>query len=225
MSSQTLDELWSSAEKRFQERTKKTLRNTVRKNLDDVIHDLNARYNGDGDIEKKGRKGRVPVVVKDVLVFIKLLTGIAANGAAQISGVGDLCFNAVAFLLDAPARVDRLWDGLEALFEEIACFLKEFKIYRRIEEFDRIDAELLEATHTVLICFVDICALSIQILGSSKWTKAKVVAKKVLFDDDSGVASELDHFRNLVRHQSKISDAITLEPRETHVMQAVVSIV
>ena len=97
------------------------------------------------------------------------------------------------------------------MFEEISVFLKGFKIYRRIEQFTNVNIELKEATNKLLVCFVDICALCIQVLGSSKWLRVKIVAKKALFNDDSEIAKQLEHFRRLATHRSQISDAVTLE--------------
>ena len=74
-----------------------------------------------------------------------------------------------------------------------------------------VDPDLQEAIHKLLISFVDICACCVEVLGDSKWQKFKIVAKTVLFDDDSGVKGELNNFRALVARQSRITDAITLE--------------
>jgi hypothetical protein len=62
-----------------------------------------------------------------------------------------------------------------------------------------------------MISFVDICALSINVLGGSKWKTFKTVAKVALFDNDSGVNDELEKFRRLVGQHGRISDAVTLE--------------
>ena len=78
------------------------------------------------------------------------------------------------------------------------------------------DSELRGAVNEVLICFVDICALSIEILDSTKMTKFKAIAKKALFNDDSGVSAELERFKTLINHQGRIADAVTLE----HVLQS-----
>ena len=126
-------------------------------------------------------------------------------------GVTNLCFVAISYLFSIPSRIKELYEGLADLFGEISCFLQEFKIYRRIEEIVEVDLELKWAIHKVLICFVDICACCIKVLGDSRWQKMKVVAKKALFDDDSGVKEELAKFRTLINHKSRISDAITLE--------------
>ena len=122
-----------------------------------------------------------------------------------------MCFNAISYLCSTPSRIKQLYEGLADLFGEISCFLQEFKIYRRIEEVVDVDLELKSAIHKVLICFVDICACCIKILGDSRWQRAKIVAKKALFDDDSGVKDALAKFRALVNHKGRITDAITLE--------------
>ena len=109
------------------------------------------------------------------------------------------------------ARIDRLYEGLAQLFEEISTFLKTFKIYKRIEKFAEVDPELKAITGRLMISFVDICALSIKLLSGSKWRKFKTVLKVALMDDDSGIRAELDKFKGLIDQSSRISDAVTLE--------------
>lgn len=109
------------------------------------------------------------------------------------------------------ARIDRLYEGLAQLFEEISTFLKTFKIYKRIEKFAKVDPELKAITSKLMVSFVDICALSIKLLNGSKWKKFKTVLKVALMDDDSGIRAELDKFKGLIDQSSRISDAVTLE--------------
>lgn len=109
------------------------------------------------------------------------------------------------------ARIDRLYEGLAQLFEEISTFLKTFKIYKRIEKFAEVDPELKAITSRLMISFVDICALSIKLLNGSKWKKFKTVLKVALMDDDSGIRAELEKFKGLIDQSSRISDAVTLE--------------
>lgn len=109
------------------------------------------------------------------------------------------------------ARIDRLYEGLAQLFEEISTFLKTFKIYKRIEKFAEVDPELKAITGRLMISFVDICALSIKLLNGSKWRKFKTVLKVALMDDDSGIRAELEKFKGLIDQSSRISDAVTLE--------------
>ena len=89
--------------------------------------------------------------------------------------------------------------------------MKQFKIYRRIEQFADVDVELKQCTHKVMVVFVDICALSIDILSGDRWKKMKTFTKIALFDNDSGVRDKLEELKRLITQQGQISDAVTLE--------------
>ena len=143
-----------------------------------------------------------------MLTFIDLLGEIAAQGASIVFGPANLCFNAMQFLIDIPAKVSKFHEGLALLFEKISTFMKQFKVYQRVEQYAQVDVELKQSTHKLLIAFVDICGLSIDVVSGSKLKK---MAKIALFQDDSGVQEKLKEFQMLIDHQSQIADAVTLE--------------
>ena len=117
----------------------------------------------------------------------------------------------MSFLIDIPARINKVYEGLAELFEQISAFLGRFRIYQRIEQFSSIDAELYDTTHRLMISFVNICSLSIDLLGGGTWKQITTGAKAVLFQDDSGVQKELDNFKSLVQRQSAVTETVTLE--------------
>lgn len=100
---------------------------------------------------------------------------------------------------------------MEGLLDKVSVALSLFKIYQRIEQFSNIDPELYETIQKLMVSFVNICALSINLRNSSRWKRFSSSAKKVLFDDDSGVKQELDGFKSLIQKQSVIRETVTLE--------------
>lgn len=142
--------------------------------------------------------------------YLLVLDG-ATDPRQAFGGAADICYSAVSFLIEMHARIDRLYEGLAQLFEEISTFLKTFKIYKRIEKFAEVDPELKAITGRLMVSFVDICALSIKLLNGSKWKKFKTVLKVAIMDDDSGIRAELEKFKSLIDQSSRISDAVTLE--------------
>ncbi|KEF52389.1 uncharacterized protein A1O9_11630 [Exophiala aquamarina CBS 119918] len=205
--------MWEQAQVRFQDRTAKSLKSATGKSLEDVLKELEERYPEDNIFEaKNGSQSNVKDIVRNVLNCINILGGIVAQGASMaFGGAADICYSAVSFLIEMHARIDRLYEGLAQLFEEISTFLKTFKIYKRVEKFAEVDPELKAITGRLMISFVDICALSIKLLNGSKWRKFKTVLKVALMDDDSGIRAELDKFKGLIDQSSRISDAVTLE--------------
>jgi hypothetical protein len=66
---------------------------------------------------------------------------------------------------------------------------------------DAVDISLRKIINEVLVCFVDICALSIKVLKGNKiLTALKVFA----FDSDEGVRGQLDRLALLVERESQM---------------------
>lgn len=207
---QGFDQMWIEAQNRFEKTTKKSLVQRNSPKLEDVLKDLDKRFNSE-DPQEGGTQRRVKELALNVLTFIQLLGGIAAQGASIVFGPANLCFNAMQFLISIPAKVSKFHEGLALLFDEISTFMKQFKVYQRIEQYAKVDVELKQCTNKLLIAFVDICRLSIDAVSGSKLKKMWAVAKIALFDDDSGVREKLDEFKMLISRQGQISDAVTLE--------------
>jgi Cdc6-like AAA superfamily ATPase len=129
----------------------------------------------------------------------------------MVFGPADLCFNAVSILLDIPNKIQDFNAAVDGLFDEVSVMLSQFRIYQRIEQFSTIDPDLYQTIHKLMICFVNICALSINLRDAGKWKRFKSSAKKVLFDNDSGVSGAIEEFRSLIKTQGVIRETITLE--------------
>ena len=206
----SFEQMWLDAQNRFEEKTGQALLRSENQSLDQVLIELDKHFNA-RDSENGSKNKRIKESASNVLKLIELLCGIAAQGASAVFGPATLCFNAMHALISIPAKISKFHDNIALLFSEISAFMKQFKIYRRIEQFAEIDVELKQCTHKVMIVFVDICAISIGIISGSKWTKITSLGKLALFDNDSGVQNKLDELKRLVIQQGQISDAITLE--------------
>lgn len=207
---QSFKQMWIDAQIRFENTTGHNLMQSKNQSLDDVLIVLDKHFNPQ-DSDSTGKKKRIKDLVFNVLGFLQLLCGIAAQGVSAVFGPATLCFNAVQALVNIPTKIEKFYDDLAHLFEEISTFMKQFKIYQRIEQYAKIDIELKQCTTKVIIVFVDICALSIDIISGSRMKKLKTLAKIALFDNTSGVRDKLEEMERLIRHQAQISDAVTLE--------------
>lgn len=202
--------MWVEAQIRFEEKTGQGLLRSKNQSLDQVLVELDKHFNAH-DSDNGGRNQRIKELASNVLNFIELLCGVAAQGASAVFGPATLCFNAMQALISIPAKISKFHDDLARLFAEMSAYMKQFKIYRRMEQFAEVDVELKQCTHKVMIVFVDICAISIDIISGSRLKKLKTLGKIALFDNDSGVQDKLEELKRLVVHQGQISDAITLE--------------
>jgi hypothetical protein len=132
-----------------------------------------------------------------------------------------LCFNAISYLIETGAKYKRIFSSLAELFQRISDVLERCKIYMRLPA-DAVDASLRKIINEELVCFVEICALSIKVMRGNKM----LIALKVFaFDSDEGVSAQLERLAWLVERESqmratlgfesqKISERVIVEARD-----------
>lgn len=83
---------------------------------------------------------------------------------------------------------------------------------------DAVDISLRKIINEELVCFVDICALSIKVLKGHKiFTALKVFA----FDGDEGVSGELSRLANLVERESQMRGTLGFESQKISEMMII----
>ena len=122
-----------------------------------------------------------------------------------------LCFNALSFLVAIPGKVSKIYETIGELLDRISVCLSQFKIYKSIEQYWRIDPALLSTIHKILASLVNICALSIKHLDGGIKDRMKQALKVGLFDEDGGTSAELKKLSLLAETQSAIVGSLTLE--------------
>ena len=200
--------LWIDAQIRFETVAGQRLIQSKNMSLDDVLIVLDKHLNAQ-DSDSSDKRKRIKDVIFNVLGLVQLLCGIAAQGVSAIFGPATLCFNAVQALISIPKKIDKFYEDVLHPFEDIFAFIKQFKIYQRIEDYVEVDIELKECTTKVIIVFVDICALSIDILSGSRMRKFGKFIKIALFDNDSGVRDKINELERLIKYQEQVSAAVT----------------
>ena len=196
----------------FQQRTGTVLNVRPPKTLEDITRQIDIQQTSYAyESNEQDLKTRAKTASMNVLYCLRLLGGVAAQGASMVFAPASLCFNAVSILLDIPSKLHDFHAVVDGLFEQISVFLSQFRIYQRIEQFSEIDPDLNDTIHRLMISFVSICALSVELRNGGKWGFFKRDAKKVLFDDDSSVSKELGTFKYLVDKQGNIRDTLALE--------------
>lgn len=123
--------------------------------------------------------------------------------------------------MDTGAKYKRIFSSLAELFRRISDVLERCKIYMRLPA-EAVDIALRKIINEELVCFVDICALSIKVMKGNKiLTALKVFA----FDSDEGVSGQLGRLATLVERESqmratlgfesqKISEKVIVETRD-----------
>lgn len=89
--------------------------------------------------------------------------------------------------------------------------MERCKIYLRLPA-NAVDVALRKIINEELVCFVDICALSIKVLkGHKVFTALKVFA----FDSDEGVSGQLSRLASLVERESQMRATLGFESQKT----------
>ncbi|KAL7919138.1 hypothetical protein ACQKWADRAFT_329980 [Trichoderma austrokoningii] len=200
MAEPSIQNMWEEVRERFLARTQNSLGFKPPKTIDDIREMIEHRYDP-SSLE----------IGLNILSCLKLLGGVAAQGAEMVFQPASACFNAVSLFLDVPKSVHEFHGMIDAVFGIVGPTLSQFKIYERIELFNSIDPELNTAIHKVMISFVDICALSIALRKGSKWNRFKAATKQALLKDDSGLKDEIEKFEKVIRGQQNVQATLTLE--------------
>ncbi|GAB1217101.1 hypothetical protein ATERTT37_006324 [Aspergillus terreus] len=189
--------------------TKVDLTTSPKFTVDEVLDQIRSKQ--DEDDEKNNKFRAAKEVIGKTLTFITVLGGIAAQGASMVFAPSSLCFNAISYLIATGAKYKRIFSSLSELFRRISDVLERCKIYMRLPA-DAVDISLRKIINEELVCFVDICALSIKVLKGNKiLTALKVFA----FDSDEGVSGQLARLALLVERESQMRATLGFESQKT----------
>ncbi|KAJ5437885.1 uncharacterized protein N7458_008883 [Penicillium daleae] len=204
-----IQEAWNRACGAFAQTTKVDLITSPKFTVDEVLDQIRSKQ--DEDDEKNNKFKVAKDVIGKTLAFITVLGGIAAQGASMVFAPSSLCFNAISYLVAAGAKYKRIFSSLAELFRKISDVLERCKIYMRLPA-DAVDVSLRKIINEELVCFVDICALSIKVLKGNKFfTALKVFA----FDSDEGVSGQLTRLALLVERESHMRATLGFESQKT----------
>lgn len=204
-----LKEAWLRAEKEFQATTGKALGSYDIKSKEGILRSFRQKYDADESDSKKSSALQLGTL-ENVLNAVTVVGAFAAQGVGMIFGPADMCFNAVAFLLSVPAQIKKVYDELQALFQEIERFLTKFKIYKRIEDGAGLGDELYENTNNLLTCFVKVCGTASRVLQGSWRDRMKNNLRVVLLSDDR-VGAALEEFKKLCSASDSLVNTVMLE--------------
>lgn len=116
---QRFEQMWTDAQTRFEAKTKRSLRHAKNRSLDDALMQLDYYFNP-RDPKDGAKKARIKELATNVLQFIQLLGGIAAQSLSVVFGPANMCFNALSFLMNIGKKITSFYDDLATLFEEIS---------------------------------------------------------------------------------------------------------
>ncbi|KAJ5561844.1 Tetratricopeptide-like helical [Penicillium sp. DV-2018c] len=204
-----LQEAWDKACLSFAETTKVNLTEKPKFSIDEVLDRIREKQTEDSEKDSKYKVAKD--VISKTLNFVMVLGGIAAEGASMVFAPSSLCFNAIAYLIDTGAKYKRIFSSLSDLFSRISDVLERCKIYLRLPA-KAVDVALRKIINEELVCFVDICALSIKVL---KTNKVLIALKVFAFDSDEGVSEQLGRLATLVERESQMRATLGFESQKT----------
>lgn len=114
-------------------------------------------------------------------------------------------------MINTGAKYKRIFSSLAELFRRISDVLERCKIYLRLPA-DAVDIALRKIINDELLCFVEICALSIKVL---KGHKVFIALKVFAFDSDEGVSDQLACLATLVERESQMRATLGFESQKT----------
>ncbi|KAL5332733.1 hypothetical protein BJX70DRAFT_407031 [Aspergillus crustosus] len=199
---------WDTACRVFARMAQVDLTVAPKLSVDEVLEEIRRKHDDDEEKHKKYR------AAKDVISrtgnFIMVLGGIAAQGASMVFAPSSLCFNAISYLIETGAKYKRIFSSLTELFQRISDVLERCKIYMRMPA-EAVDTSLRKIINEELVCFVEICALSIKVM---KGTKMLIGLKVFAFDSDEGVSAQLERLAALVERESQMRATLGFESQK-----------
>ncbi|KAK4861679.1 hypothetical protein LT330_003714 [Penicillium expansum] len=203
-----LQEAWDKACASFAQTTRVDLTTAPKFSVDEILDQIRGKQ--DDDDEKNSKYRAAKDAIGKTLKFVMVLGGIAAQGASMVFAPAGLCFNAISYLIDTGAKFKRIFSSLAELFRRISDVLERCKIYMRLPA-EAVDVALRKIINEQLVCFVDICALSINVL---KGHKVFIALKVFTFDSDEGVSGRLAHLATLVERESQMRATLGFESQK-----------
>lgn len=204
----TLAQAWEEAQQSFLAKTNKPLASLDPKRKDGFLDAWQRKFDDDNS-EKAKKSAEMKSVLYQVVSGVELVGAFAAQAACAVFPPANMCFNAIDILMNAPKKIDNVYDCLKVLFEEVAQFLVKFRILDRIDQKFGLDEDLLENTNRLLIVFIEICAMAVPLVGGNKFWL--VAAKATFLNNDSGVGGAIEKFRRLTESHSNLTELVTLE--------------
>ncbi|KAL2841266.1 hypothetical protein BJY01DRAFT_257114 [Aspergillus pseudoustus] len=207
-----IQETWNRACQAFARMTQADLTSSPKLSVDQVLDEIQRRQ--DDEDEKHNKYRAAKDAIRKTGDFLLVLGGIAAQGASMVFAPSSLCFNAISYLIETGAKYKRIFSSLAELFRRILDVLERCKIYMRLPA-EAVDISLRKIINEELVCFVDICALSIKVMKGNKiLTALKVFA----FDSDEGVNGQLGRLASLVERESQMRATLGFESQKNSEM-------
>ncbi|RYP10329.1 hypothetical protein DL765_008139 [Monosporascus sp. GIB2] len=137
--------------------------------------------------------------VRRTLQCIQTVGGIIAEGASEVFGPSQLCYNALTWVIQAWQNYEGMFENLAELLEKCTDFLTRLRYYE-----DNMDANLSRLACQNLRIFVEICDRAIRL--RKKHTRL-IRFTKLLFLNDDGIQDLLGMMEKLNNKEMPLVNA------------------
>ncbi|KAJ7292752.1 hypothetical protein C8J57DRAFT_1043303 [Mycena rebaudengoi] len=206
-----MSKMWAEAAKAFESICGESLQKGDVKNFDDVQRKIEssskASYGLDPEQEDKWDKARS--VGLQSLKYLKMLVGAASQASSFVpipASVANITSTALCFVFDIPEAIKGYNEAINLVFSEVSSALSQFQIYQSM---DNVDPLLIRRIHQVMVSFVKLCAHVVKYRQGRRRDRLLRQIKSI-FDDDSGLADEMDKFKQALQQQRDVEGTITL---------------
>ncbi|KAJ6504135.1 hypothetical protein C8R47DRAFT_178200 [Mycena vitilis] len=209
--SAAVKEMWEDAAKDFESICGQSLQKGEVKNFDDLqkkiesTNDLKATDEGKDETQEKSTK-----LGLKLLKYLKVLVGVATEASSLIPFPGSAAnavSGALSFVLDTPKTIKGYKEGMDQVFSDVSSALAQFHIYASMEKLH--SPPLISQIHLVMVSFVKVCAHVVKYRQGSRTDRLHQQFKFVL-RDDSGLAKEMEKFRQALQQQRDLEGTVTL---------------
>ncbi|CAI7615078.1 unnamed protein product [Penicillium pancosmium] len=199
---------WDTVCLSFAKTTSVDLKSTPKYTIDQVLDQIRQRQ--DDDEQRNVKYKAAKDVISKTLSCIEVLGGIAAQGASMVFGPSALCFNAVSYLIQTGAKFKGIFSSIAELFKRTSDVLERCKIYLRMPP-KAVDISLRRIINDELVCFVEVCALSMKVLNGHK---ILIALKVFAFNTDEGVSGQLARLAELAQRESQMRGTLGFESQK-----------
>ncbi|KAI1320310.1 hypothetical protein F5Y16DRAFT_417501 [Xylariaceae sp. FL0255] len=213
-----LDAIWDEAAWSFEEICGESLRNGTVKDFDDLqqqIERSNKRF-ANFDIAEQDKWDLAKRTGLKSLKYLRTLIGATVDATSFIpipSSAANMAASAMGMIFNIPAAIKGYSNAINQVFNEVSTALSQFQIYKELKH---LDYRLIERIHLTLVSFVKICA---HVVKYRQGRKGERLLQQVgaIFDDDSGLAKEMEEFKRHLQAQRLVEGTATFKTTtETH---------
>ncbi|KAJ7200362.1 hypothetical protein GGX14DRAFT_400713 [Mycena pura] len=206
-----MSKMWVEAAKAFESICGESLQKGDVKNFDEVQRKIesSSKVSYGLDTEQKDKWDVAKSLGLQSLKYLKMLVGAASQATLFVpipASVANITSTALCLVFDIPEAINGYNDAINLVFGEVSSALSQFQIYQSM---DNVDPLLIRQIHKVMVSFVKLCAHVVKYRHGRKWDRLLRQIKSI-FDNDSGLAGEMEKFKQALQQQRDVEGTIML---------------